>query len=352
MATTPVYTTRERVKAAAGFTETNDALVDRAIAAASRIIDADCHRVFYPTTAARVFDWPAHQTTSSYRLWFHDEGAGADCISISAITTAGGSTTETVGNFNLEPANTGPPYTHLEVDLSSSSSFAAGTTHQQAISITGVWGYDNVTTSAGTTAEDMTAAETDLSMTNGGLVGVGDLITIGSERLMVTNVSTEDSTVNINANMTAAVNDQTLPVASVSGWIAGETVLVNNERMLIRDIGTVITVQRAYDGSTLAAHTSGDDIYVNRLATVERGATGSTAATSSSGAAITRQVYPSLIEQWCLAEAVVQLQQETAGWARTSGSGDNQRETIGKGLSDIRERALRAYGRRARAAVV
>ena len=135
--------------------------------------------------------------------------------------------------------------------------------------------------------------------------------------------------------------------------IAGETIRINAEEMLVESTETnVINVRRAVNGTQLASHSNTQDIFANRLVTVERGATGSTAATSTSGAAITKQVYPSLIEQWCLAEAVVMLSQQTSAYARTSGTGENQAETIGLGLVDIRNRALGTYGRRHRLAAV
>ncbi len=347
MATEPVYTTREQVKAASGFTERTDELVDQAIAAASRIIDGETHRRFYPETATRVFDWPPPETSRSWRLWLDQD----TLITLTSMTIAG--TAATISEFNLEPANAGPPYDSIEVDLSTSAAWSAGTTHQQAISIVGVWGWDDVTEAAGTTAEDMTASETDLSVTNGGLFGVGDLITIGTERLWVSEIAFEDTGVNTDDAVTVQKNDTTIPVADESGFIAGEMVRINDEELMVKSTTSGnLNVDRAQNGSALAAHSSGDDVYANRLVTVERAATGSTAATSSSGAAITRQVVQPLIAQWCIAEAVVQLGQQPAGYARTAGTGENQRETVGLGLVDIRERALAAHGRRIRSSVV
>ena len=347
MATEPVYSTRERVRAAAGFSERTDVLVDRAIGASSRIIDAECHRQFYPETATRVFDWPAPQTSRTWRLWLEQNSI----ISVTSLTVAG--TAQTVASFLLEPANDGPPFNLIETDLSTSAAWASGSTHQRAISIVGLWGYDDVTESAGTTAEDMTDSETDLSVTNGGALGVGDLITIGSERNMVVEVAFEDTAVNTDGTVAAQKNDTSIPTADESGNAVGETIRINDEQMEITSITTGnLNVLRAVNGTVLAAHGSGDDIYANRLVTVERGATGSTAAASSSGAAITRQVYPSLIEQWCIAEAVVQLAQQSAAYARTAGTADNQRETVGAGLVDLRDRALSSYARKHRTSVV
>ena len=347
MATDPWYTTRQRVRDAAGFTERTDQLVDQAIAAASRIVEAETHRRFYPTTATRVFDWPPPQPAKPWRLWLDAD----ELVTLTSLTIAG--TAATVSEFNLEPANEGPPYNRIEVDLSTSAAFSAGTTTQQAISIVGVWGFENRTIPAGTTAEDMTTSETDLSVTNGGLIDVGDLLHIGDERLFVTEVAFEDTTVNTDDTMSADKADTTVPVADETGFLAGETIRIDDEEMLIRSVTTGnLNVLRSYNGTVLASHASAADVYADRLCTVERAATGTTATTSTSGAVITKQAYPPLIEQWCIAEAVVQLAQQSAGYARTAGQGDNQRETIGLGLVDIRERALSLYGRRIRTRVI
>ncbi len=345
---TPVYTTRERVQAAAGFTVRTEALVDRAIAAASRIIDGDTHRTFFPQTATRVFDWPPEQTARSWRLWLDS----SPIISMTSLTIAG--TAATVGNFNLEPANEGPPFNLIEVDLSTAAAWSAGTTHQQAISIVGVWGWDDVTATAGTTSEDLTDSETDMSVTNGGLLGVGDLAIIASERMYVSEIEFEDVGKNTNSTVAAQVSDVSIPIETAHGVIAGETIRINSEEMLVLALvgATSLTVVRAVNGSVLASHGSGDDVYADRLVTVERAVTGSTAASSSSGVAITRQVVTPLIEQWCIAEAIVGLAQQGSAYARTAGAGDNQRETIGRGLVDLRERAMVAHGRRVRPSVV
>jgi hypothetical protein len=42
---------------------------------------------------------------------------------------------------------------------------------------------------------------------------------------------------------------------------------------------------------------------------------------------------------------VVALEQNAAGYARTVGSGNSERETSGAGIEDIRNRAMQAFGR-------
>ena len=347
MATEPVYVTRERVQAITGNSATTAAIVDDAIAAASRIVDAAAGRVFYPTDATRVFDWPPPQSSEPWRLWLNHDSI----ISLTSLTVGGDAAT--AADFNLEPVNDGPPFSHIEADLSTSAAWSAGSTHQQAISIVGVWGYDNRTVSAGTTAEDMDISETGLDMTNGGLVGVGDLITVGSERSQVTDITFVDTAVNTDGTMSADKNDTTVPTADESGVIVGETIRVDDERMVVTSTSTGnLNVLRAQHGTRLATHANPADIFANRTATVERGSTGTTAAVSSSGAAITRQVYPAAGVSWCVAEAVIILSQQSAAWARTAGEGERQVETTAVGVERLRDAALAAHGRRIRSGVI
>ncbi len=49
-----------------------------------------------------------------------------------------------------------------------------------------------------------------------------------------------------------------------------------------------------------------------------------------------------------LAEAINTLEQRKSAYARTVGSGENERESSGRGLSAIRKDAWTRYGRKAR----
>jgi hypothetical protein len=147
---------------------------------------------------------------------------------------------------------------------------------------------------------------------------------------------------------TASNADVSLTVTDGTKYTAGETLLLDSERMLVVDIaGNVLTVKRAWDGSALATH-SGAEVYAPRSLTVTRGALGTTAATHLNGAALSRWTYPGLVTELNIAEAINTFLQKTSGYARTVGEGDNQRNASGAGLADIRARAYAAHGRKAR----
>jgi hypothetical protein len=159
--------------------------------------------------------------------------------------------------------------------------------------------------------------------------------------------------------VSALASDVTIAVTTGTSYAVGEILLLDSERMLIVDIaGNNLTVKRAWDGTVLAAHT-GSTIYAPRRLTVTRGAVGTTAATHSNGAAITRHVVPGLIKELCVAEALNTLLQEGGGYSRVFGPGagiirgDGQRHSPGRvaggvGMSDIRDAAYTAHGRKSR----
>lgn len=343
------YSTVEDVSRALDIKYTARAVPDirRALASATLSVESQLHRSFYPWTGTRYKDWPGGQHSRSWILRLdRDELA-------SLTTLVAGGVTISSSDYLLEPANSGPPYTRIEIDLSSSAAFASDDTHQRAIVLTGVFaGAEVVEETAATLAEALDASETGVDVSDSSVVGVGDLIRVDSERMIVTAKSMLDTGQNCTA-LTAATNDQTITGITAGTIAVGETILVDAERMLVQDIaGTTVTVQRAYDGTTLAAHTNGADIYAPRTLTVTRGQLGTTAATHTTSTAVMRHVYPALVRELCTAEAVNTMEQRRSAYARTIGSGENVRETGGRGLRQIRDDAYTAHGRKARKRVV
>lgn len=345
------YATREQVKAALDAAETarNDAQVDRAIEAASRNVEGLLQRRFYPQTATRFFDWPNHQYARPWRLWLDDQEV------ISVTTLVAGGTTIAAADFFLEPVNTGPPYTRIEVDLDSSAAFGSGDTHQRSVAVTGVFiGCPVEEESVGTLSADLaasTSATATITWTTARF-GVGDILRIDDERVIITERTMVDSTQNLQTPLTAAANNVTVAVTNGGAFAVDETLLLDSERMLVVDIaGNNLTVKRAWDGSVLATH-SGSDIYTLTGVEIARAQLGTTLAAHTNGAVIYRYVVPPLIRDLAIAEAMNELLQESAGYARVAGSGDNERELSAKGLRALREDVYTRYGRKARVRAV
>jgi len=337
------YCTREDVKEALDIklTARMDRVIDRAVEAASRSVENLTRRVFYPTVATKYYDYPNRVTSYAYRQWLDQPD---QLISVTSLVSGG--TTLAANEYFLEPINSGPPYSRIEINLGLNETFDADDTWQRQTVVTGTWGYDTSWSSATTITGNINSSVTTVPIDDSAAVGVGDLIRVGTEWMYVTAKAMVDT--GDDVTLTSAQNAVTLTGLTSGNLNVGEVILVDSERMLVVDIvGTTATVQRAYDGSVLAAH-SGASVYALRSLTVVRGANGSTAASHTSGDAVERFEYPGQIRQLAIAEALVLIMQGQAGYGRTVGSGDNQRESSGKGLMDLRNQVRLAYGRRSR----
>ncbi|MFI0233157.1 hypothetical protein [Streptomyces sp. NPDC017086] len=345
---TPWYATREEIKAELDVKETarSNARIDRALADATEAVHGQLHRRFYPIVATRYFDWPSAEYRPSWRLWLDD----SELISLTSVSSGG--VAIPLADVLLEPNRSGPPYTRLELSIGTSAAWGGGSTYQRDIAITGLWGYRDDVTPVGATAEVLDATETsiDVDAATSAAVGVGSLLRIDAERVIVTGRQQLDTGQTLSGSgLTNINNSVTVTVQNGAGFSAGETILIDGERMRVDDIaGNTLVVTRAWDGSTIAAHTAGAPIYAPRALTVERGALGTTAATHPLGASVSLWVPPGPVRQLTIAEALTDLLQGRSGYARTAGSGENERETFGRGLADLRARVYASHGRHAR----
>jgi len=348
-----VYTTREAIKRALQIGETaeNDQEIDRCIASTARIIDGYCHRTFYPMTATRKFDWPSIQGALPWRLWVDD----CDVISVSAISSTGGGAIP-VGNIFLENNRTGPPYDRIELNLSSASAFGGGNTYQQSILVTGLFGYSNNETAVGTVIEALDASETaiDVDAATSSMVGVGSILRFDDERVIVTERDFLTTGATLAGNLDGQQKTVTVPVSNGALFARGEVVVLDSESVLVlRVVGNNLTVRRAYDGSVIAAHTSGITIYGPRTLSVQRGALGTTAAVHLTGSTVNRWDPPPGPRQLNNAMAISDLMQEKTGWFRTMSASSNfggtsRRSATMESIIDLRQQVTQQYGRKAR----
>lgn len=354
--TSPVYATREDVMRALDvkLTARNSRQIDRALESASRGVESLCHRRFYPEIATRYFDWPNSQSGTSWRLWLDDN----ELASLDALVSGGVEIPST--DYNLEPNRSGPPYNRIEIKLSSSSSFGGGDTHQRDIGASGLWAGAPVTeTTVGATVEALDASETavDVDAAASAELGVGSILRVDSERMIVTGRTMLTTGQNLGGTgLTAQQNNVTVTVTDGTAYTVDETILIDSERMLIVDIaGNTLIVQRAWDGTVLAAHTVGADIYAPRTLTVRRGALGTTADTHANGSSILRWEAPGLVRDLTIAETLTRLTNEQAGYARTRKQGDGGEAERAKATFDLpglREQVYAAHGRKARVRAV
>jgi hypothetical protein len=351
----PSYCWREDVMSALDAAETARSVgqIDRLIQRASRKVDNLCHRRFWPETDTRYIDWPDDQLGTSYRLWL--DGTH-ELISATTVTADGTS----VGAYFLEPQGSGPPYTRLEIDLSGSGSLSAGSTFQRSIAITGTFGACNDwDLAANTTSGSLTSSATSVTVGTGTPIGVGALLKLDSEIVQVTAKTLATTGITLAANLALNPGATALTVASGDelSIAVGEVITIGTERMLVTDRYTAtVIVERQWSGSVLAAHSSGDTIYAYRTLTVQRGQLGTTAATHTTATSVAIFTPPPLVRDLTIAEALVGLGREQSGYARTVGTGAAERNagpqalrTVGLGdLADLRRDCIEAHGRKAR----
>jgi hypothetical protein len=345
------YATRGQVKRSPEISSSArlDRQIDDALLTATESIHGLTHKEFYPVTETRYFDWPI-AFSESYQLWLDPH----ELASAAAIVSGGVTLSPTGYLLRRSDGVPRPPYNLVEIDLSSSASFEVGATYQNNIAITGTWNYPDVSgvSSNGLVASNITDIATTLVAKPGTgdyTLDVGALILIGTERMWITRAALVDSGQNLGTSLTSLKSNNIVSVSSVAAFAIEDVILIEAERMRITDIaGTNLIVERAVDGATLAAHTSPQDIHITRSYTVERGALGSIAAAHTTNDPVYVHLFPSLINSLAIAEAVVQLEQSSAGYARTIGSGPGQRETAGKGLEDLRDLVYTRYGRKCR----
>lgn len=346
------YCLRDSVKLAVDVKDSAraNAQIDRIIEDVSRVIDRSlCRRVFYPRIETQTFDWPDPDRPNPWRLWL---GGRSELASLTSISSGG--VTIPLASALLYPTY-GPPYTRLELDRSSTSTFAGASTPQNAITITGVFaGAPIDETAVALLTEDLDATETAIDVDATSTVGPGALIRIGAERMLVTESSALDTGINLAGDITAQMNATAVPLSTTTGAPRPlETIAINGERMLVTDvIGSTAYVRRAYDGTPAAAHTTGADIYAYRTLTVQRGVLGTTAATHLTAAPVLRWLPPGPVQGLAVAETLNQLEQERSAYARVIGTGDQQREARGAGLKEKRDDVRKAYGRRVRMGAV
>jgi hypothetical protein len=342
------YTTRESVMAspdirAAAYAST---AIDRAIESSSRSVDRLCHVVdggFAPTLATRSFPYPNTQNADSGRLWLDQH----QLISLTSMTSGG--VNVPLANVFLEPVNSGPPYTSIEINRGTSSALAmnAGTA-QRSITLTGLWGNRADEETAGALTGAVNASVTSWPVNF--RTGVGDILRVDTERVRVLEKAWLAS--GQTGSLTAAMNAQTLAVSDGTVFAIGEELLIDAERVLVRDIaGNNVIVQRAWGGSTLAVHTTAT-VYWPRTLSVARGQLGTAAASHLLSAAVYRHLIPGPIEELTRAYSLDAFFQAGAGYARTVGSNESERQASGRAIKELEQRVYGSYARQARVRAV
>lgn len=329
-------------------------LVDQKILAASRSAEAFLHRRFYPELRTISVDWPNNYYSPSWEFPLGDN----EIIELVSVVSGGTDITDSILLRRYDDKDE-PPYTYMQVDLSTNAAFSAGDTWQQSLVITALFGVNDTNTTTPPSAilgANINSSVTTLSVLpsdNVLTVDVGSLLLIGTERITVTKMTMADTGYTISADVSQLKSATSITTANATDFAINEVILINAERMRINDItATTLVVTRAIDGTTLGSHTSADAIYALRDCTVRRGVLGSTAASHTANDSIYDHEFPSMLTELVTGEAVVMLNQHGSGYGQTISSGAATRGPVGVGLDDLRERAWRSLGRKNRLAAI
>jgi len=153
----------------------DDDVIDRLLASASRLIDQQARRKFYPRIQTHYYDIPEGR-----RLWLGD-----DLLSITSLLNGDNSA---MTEYGLEQVND-PPYYALRLRDYSSVTWVTDTNNsaEDVIKVLGEWGYhDEYTQRAWVNVGTLSAAVTDttgksFSLTTGHTASTGRIFKIDSE---------------------------------------------------------------------------------------------------------------------------------------------------------------------------
>lgn len=343
--TRPCYVTRDVVMRALDVAPSALQVqrVDDLIMAGSEFVEAECQRHFYPIDATYTFDWPNYQYTYPWKLYLEQYELAAPPTKVVSGTYLP-VPVDITSAVIPQPINDGPPYTRIELRRDKSFSFGNNTTPQNDIGITGTFGFWIKPVPACTLAVAMTdTTGTSLTLSAGPTAGpgVGDVVLVESERMLVTDISYISTGISATSGGTLAQKtDNVIGVPDGTQFSAGEVILIEQEFMLITNVaGNNLWVLRGVAGSILTTH-SNMLIYANRLATVQRGALGTTAATHTQGKAVQRFEYPALVRQVATAHALIAKVNEpgaysvqtTASWYGSNARMNDSQKTAAPGV--------------------
>jgi hypothetical protein len=201
--------------------------------ACSDWVDRYCNRHFYSRTQSLKFDGPGGDRPlglSQERLLIPDLVAltslKADENQDGTFEVTWASTDYWLEPYNAEPTQPwGEPYTAIRArSKGTKQKFLEG---EQIYEVTGRWGYRE---------------------------------------------HKEDSGSDVNEGATFSATDTTLTVTLGTDFAIGQTIMVDNEQLLVTNIsGNNLTVVRGLNGTTAASHANGGDIFILRWpAAVER----------------------------------------------------------------------------------
>ncbi len=308
------YITRRAAKEYIGIETTiKDSRIDMLIYASSRLIDNLCDRFFIPQIATKYYDY---QKSTSELVLDND-----DLISITSLKKCHDDGTDMViaaedillYDLNKTPKNK----IHIK---RWEDYFAYSAESNNAISITGMWGYCNDWDNLGMImVGDLTDSTASLVVTDGSKVDVGNTIKIDDEQMFLKEWSLSDSTANAAEDID--VNEEDINVSSGALLKVGEIIKIDAEEMKIISISTnTIKVFRHMNGTAPAVHSTSADIYVYRTFTLERAVNGTVSAAHVDEKTLYCFIMPAPLELVCGVLVARMDKRSDTAWADRTGT--------------------------------
>lgn len=208
------------------------------------------------------------------------------------------------------------PYTMIEVDPDATN-LSAWDMDPDGIVITGnVCKYEAtraLSATLGAAIESTTA--TAMRVSDGAQVSPGMVLLLGTEWVFVRATAAPVAAVTtISAALDA--KDEIITVADGSLLHVGEIIRIGVEQARVLDInGNTVALQRGWNKTTKTTHSISSNVDVYRNFTIERGVNGSTAATHLINAAIQQQVVPEDVNGLARKIATRMLKDASSGYS-------------------------------------
>lgn len=261
----------------------------------------------------RMGDFIPVLATRSYRF----QGTGRNIVtnpilSIVGILNNGVAVTD----YDLHPVNRlwdNGPYIRIENN--------EGSWDDEDIQITAFWGKWDQSESLGIDVSQATESETSLSVSNGALLSAGMVIQIEDEQEFVSGYGAVSNLTSLLDGAIDAVQEE-IDIDDGSEVNVGEVIQIGTERMLVRMIEEdTLVVMRGYEETAKQAHNDDTQCKIARSYKVERGVNGTTPA-AHSNKALSRVVPPEDINFLCRQMAGLMYQKARTNFAGRSGSAE------------------------------
>lgn len=213
------------------------------------------------------------------------------------------------------------PYNHAEIDPDATE-LSAFEDEAEGVEITARYGlYEETETTGATVATTQSNSAATLAVSDGSKLSPGVVAYIGTEQELVTGYSTPTSVTQLNGAIDAT--QETITVDNGALVKVGEVIRIGLEQARVIDInGHNLYLQRRWNNTVADDHANDTAVEVYRTFTVSRGVNGTTAAEHLSTVVIFRMLVPGNIKELCIKIAVLAAMQAQTSYSGRSGNND------------------------------